>query len=198
MEYCRLDMLGSPMEGFPGLTPVFEVPRSDDPEAKFEQRYALAVSDVYRADYAGASRACRQLAGLAGGLPASAQHRVNCVAGVVALWRGGLGGSVLDSALAAAHLRMRQPQQGVAAADEGLALCGDNGERLFESELLALKGELLQMQAEGATAKAQRFAYLDQADAAFAGALVLAHEQGARAGEPAQNRDGSVWGDALR
>jgi hypothetical protein len=91
-----------------------------------------------------------------------------------------LGGSALYTALAGGCLRLGRGPEGIVAADEGLALCRDTGERLFESELWALRGELLERQADLASGHPERVALLDQADAARARALTLAREQGAR------------------
>src|SRR5262249_43510056 len=54
-----------------------------------------------------------------------------------------LGNSQLLSFLAAACLRLDRVDEGLAAVDCGLAHCRDTAERLFESELWRLRGELL-------------------------------------------------------
>ena len=45
--------------------------------------------------------------------------------------------------LASAYLAVGRASEGIAAADEGLALCQSSGLRMLESELHRLKGELL-------------------------------------------------------
>jgi len=83
----------------------------------------------------------RALAELGEGEPALEEIR----RGLEILEQAGLrlGNSQLVSFLAAACLRLDRVDEGLAAVDSGLAHCRDTSERLFESELWRLRGELL-------------------------------------------------------
>ncbi|HTY76209.1 MAG TPA: AAA family ATPase [Candidatus Bathyarchaeia archaeon] len=89
-----------------------------------------------------------------------------------------LGDSVQLSILAGACLRMHRVDEGLAAVNEGLAYCRESGERLFESELWRLRGELRRRQ--GPRGRSTRAAALADAEACFDRARAVARAQGAR------------------
>ncbi len=74
--------------------------------------------------------------------------------------------------LAEAYERARQPQPGLDAVAEALAMASTTGERLFEPELHRLRGGLLMLQGKGAAE--------DEAEACFRCALEVARRQQAR------------------
>jgi len=85
---------------------------------------------------------------------------------------GGVFAPWLFIALANAYLANGRASEGMAAVNEGLALCRSSGVRLLESELQRLKGELL-LNADKDEAAAQ----------SFRDAIELARQQGAKSWE---------------
>jgi class 3 adenylate cyclase/tetratricopeptide (TPR) repeat protein len=75
--------------------------------------------------------------------------------------------------LANAHLALRQTVEGAAAADEGLRVAQHNAEYINVAELKRLRGELLLLRGSLSSAA--------EAEAAFAGALDTARDQGSKA-----------------
>jgi tetratricopeptide (TPR) repeat protein len=85
-------------------------------------------------------------------------------------WRAAghrLGSSLCQALLAGACLRLDLLDEGLEAADVGLAHCRDTGERLLEAELWRLRGELLRRRQD------------PEAEACFEKARAVAHAQGA-------------------
>jgi DNA-binding winged helix-turn-helix (wHTH) protein/tetratricopeptide (TPR) repeat protein len=99
--------------------------------------------------------------------------------GVEELRRDGLrlGNSLLFSLLAEACLRREKLDEGLAAADAGLAHCHDTGERLFEAELWRLRGALVERRARPRTRT--RGAAIPEAEECFDQARAVARLQGA-------------------
>jgi hypothetical protein len=95
--------------------------------------------------------------------------------GMEALHRSGLrlGNSILFSLYAGACLRLHRFDEGLGAADAGLAHCRDTGERFFEAELWRLRAELL------VGCAGRRTAVIPEAQACVQKALALARAQGA-------------------
>jgi adenylate cyclase len=85
-----------------------------------------------------------------------------------------LGLALWMSFLAGACLELDRADEGLAAADTGLAHCRDTGERLFEAELWRLRGELL-LRAGPRAQSATR-----EAEECFEKALAAARARGAR------------------
>jgi len=88
-----------------------------------------------------------------------------------------LGNSLLFSLLAGACLRREKLDEGLAAADAGLAHCRDTGERLFEAELWRLRGALVERRAR--PEKRGRGAAIPEAKECFDQARAVARLQGA-------------------
>ena len=84
-----------------------------------------------------------------------------------------LGNSLLFSLFAGACLRVERLDEGLAAADAGLAHCRDTGERFFEAELWRLRAELLARCAGSQTAT------IPEAEDCFEHARAVARAQGA-------------------
>ena len=99
--------------------------------------------------------------------------------GLDALDRAGLrlGNSLLLSFATAADLRLGRFEEGLASAEAGLTHCRASGERLFESELWRLRGELLRRRARASGTS--RSPDLQASIASFERARALALEQGA-------------------
>jgi hypothetical protein len=88
-----------------------------------------------------------------------------------------LGNSLLLSLLAGACLRLEKLDEGLAAADAGLTHCHDTGERLFEAELLRLRGALIERRAR--PRKRARGSAIPEAEECFDQARAVARMQGA-------------------
>lgn len=88
-----------------------------------------------------------------------------------------LAGSLLFSWFAGACLRLNRVDEGLAAADTGLAHCRDTTERLFEAELWRLRGELILRRGRG-EARARQAVIQDAAEC-FEKARAVARAQGA-------------------
>ena len=86
-----------------------------------------------------------------------------------------LGDSLFFSDYAGACLRLNHVDEGLAAADTGLAHCRNTTERLFEAELWRLKGELLLRRVPRTTR--ERHAAIRNADECFEKARVVARAQ---------------------
>ncbi len=106
-----------------------------------------------------------------------------------------LGDSLLLSLLAGACLRLDFLDEGVAAADAGLAHCRDTAERLFEAEIWRLRGELILRRAR--TRGQARKAVIPEAEECFENARAVARAQGAHMLEQRVSR-GDVGALALR
>ena len=91
-----------------------------------------------------------------------------------------LGRSLLLALESAACLEIRSVDAGFTAVNEGLAHCRDTSERLFESELWRLKGELLLLRAEDERDLKARARLIADAADSIAQALAVARRLGAR------------------
>jgi hypothetical protein len=90
-----------------------------------------------------------------------------------------LGSSLLFSLRAGGHLQTGQWDEALAAIDEGLAVCRDTTERLFESELWRQKAELLLRRDRAAASIQPRSVSVDEACECLARSLTLARKGGA-------------------
>jgi DNA-binding winged helix-turn-helix (wHTH) protein len=90
-----------------------------------------------------------------------------------------LGASLLWSLTAGAFLQTRNWSEGLHAVEEGLAHCHDTTERLFESSLWRLKGELLTVRGRDDRRSGGPGASFDDADRCIARALTIARDRGA-------------------
>jgi len=99
-----------------------------------------------------------------------------------------LAGSLFWSLLADAYLQVADWREGLRAAEQGLALCRDTTERLFESALHRLKADLLLVSAQVEHDTARRSASVDEAGASIEQALAIARRQGAHALERCARR----------
>jgi len=106
-----------------------------------------------------------------------------------------LGDSLLLSFLAGACLRLDRLDEGVAAAEAGLAHCRDTAERLFEAGIWRLRGELILRRAR--TRGQARKAVIPEAEECFENARVVARAQGAHMLEQLVSR-GDAGATALR
>jgi DNA-binding winged helix-turn-helix (wHTH) protein/tetratricopeptide (TPR) repeat protein len=105
-----------------------------------------------------------------------------------------LGHSFLIALLAEAYLRMGRLDEGLGAADEGLTYCCDTTERLFESELWRLRGEIILRRA--CTGDQTQASEVQKAETCFQKARTIARAQGAHMLERRANRTGA--GAAVR
>jgi hypothetical protein len=92
-----------------------------------------------------------------------------------------LGSSLLFAFQAGAFLDSTAWIDGLKAVENGLAVCRDTSERLFESELWRLKSELLLVHAHGQPETPDRLGGDEEADQCLAKAVAIARAQGARA-----------------
>lgn len=107
------------------------------------------------------------------------QGRAQIQEGLDALEERGivLGLPLLRSMLGGACLRLGLVDEGLAAVETGLGECRRTAERLFEAELLRLRGELLR--GRGDAGGQPRKEQTDEAEASFERARVVARAQGA-------------------
>jgi DNA-binding winged helix-turn-helix (wHTH) protein len=107
--------------------------------------------------------------------------------GMDSLRRSGLrlGNSLLFSFVGSACLRLERLDEGLAAADAGLAHCRDTGERFFEAELWRLRAELI------VRCAGSRTATIPEAEECFDRARAVARAQGAHRLVPRDRRKGA-------
>jgi DNA-binding winged helix-turn-helix (wHTH) protein len=90
-----------------------------------------------------------------------------------------LGSSLLFSLRAGGHLQTGQWDEGLAAIEEGLAVCRDTTERVFESELWRQKAEVLLRRDRAAPSSTPRSPLIDEACECLSQSLTLARTAGA-------------------